>query len=48
LSAPAAAGGGGAGFFTFRTGGPADAPTEIVVADADVENVRVVTRAPNR
>lgn len=42
LSAPAAAG------FTFGTGAPADAPTEIVVADADVENVRVVTRAPNR
>jgi len=41
-----AAGGGGAGFFAFSAGGPSDPPAEVVVADADVENVRVVTRRP--
>jgi hypothetical protein len=39
------AAGGGAGFFAFSAGGPT-APTEVVVTDSDVENVRVVTRRP--
>ena len=42
-----AAGAGGAGFFTWAAGGPGDVPTEIVVADTDVDNVRVMTRRPN-
>ena len=32
---------------SFGPGGSIDHPTEVVVADADVENVRVVTRRPN-
>jgi len=32
---------------SFGPGGSIDRPSEVVVADADVENVRVVTRRPN-
>ena len=37
------------GFVTFGAGGPIDIPppTEVVVADADVNNVRVVARRPD-
>ena len=42
-----AAGAGGAGFFRWGAGAPGDVPTEIVVADTDVDNVRLVTRRPN-
>ena len=42
---PSGAGGGGAGFFPIAAGGPT-APAEVVVTDADVENVRVVTPRP--
>lgn len=41
-----ASGGAGAGFFAFSAGGPTDPPAEVVVTDADVENLRVVTRRP--
>jgi hypothetical protein len=46
---PTVAGGsgsGGAGFFASSAGGATDLPAEVVVADADVNNVRVVTRRP--
>jgi protocatechuate 3,4-dioxygenase beta subunit len=36
----------GGGFMGFSTGGSPDPPAEVVVTDADVENVRVVTRRP--
>jgi protocatechuate 3,4-dioxygenase beta subunit len=42
-----ASGGVGGGFFTFSGGGPIDPPAEVVVSDADVNNVRVVARRPN-
>ena len=42
---PSGAGGGGAGFFSIVAGGPT-APAEVVVTNADVENVRVVTPRP--
>jgi hypothetical protein len=37
---------GGAGFYAGSAGGPTDLPAEVVVTDADVDNVRVVTRRP--
>ena len=42
---PSGAGGGGAGFFPIAAGGPSP-PAEVVVTNADVENVRVVTPRP--
>ena len=39
-------GSGGAGFFAVSTGGPADVAADVAVADADVNNVRVVIRPP--
>jgi hypothetical protein len=45
IALQAGAAGGGAGFFPFAAGGPT-APAEVVVTDADVENVRVVTPRP--
>jgi hypothetical protein len=42
---PSGAAAGGAGFFPIAAGGPT-APAEVVVTDADVENVRVVTPRP--
>jgi hypothetical protein len=47
---PGASGGSGGvsgGVFTFSSDGPGERPSEVVVADADVENVRVVARRPN-
>jgi hypothetical protein len=38
---------GGGHFIPFGAGGPSDPPAEVVVTDADLENVRVVTRRPH-
>jgi protocatechuate 3,4-dioxygenase beta subunit len=39
--------GGGGGFVTFSAGAPSDPAAEVLVTDADVNNVRVVARRPN-